>query len=97
MLFNTWRNKLSIRTSRFRLDNDGALFDIENDRGQTKNVADQFPELAAELREAAFTFQAECESYHDEFANRPYAVGYDRSTTLPARDGTQQGPSITRS
>jgi hypothetical protein len=97
MIFNTWRNNISVRTSRFRLDNEGSLFDIETDRGQSNNVADQFPELAEELREAAFGFQAEMGAYDDQFANRPYAVGYDRSTTLPARDGIEQGPSITRS
>ncbi len=97
VIFNTWRNKISVRTSRFRLDNEGALFDIEIDRGQTNDVAEQFPELAEELRNAAFGFQAEMEAYRDQFAKRPYAVGYDLSTTLPARDGVEQGPSITRS
>ncbi|MEM9281953.1 MAG: arylsulfatase [Verrucomicrobiota bacterium] len=96
-LFNMWRSRISIRTDRFRLDNDGALFDIIEDRGQTTNVADQYPELVDELSKAAASFSEEMHEYYEQFAERPFAVGFDRSTTLPARDGVQEGPSITRS
>jgi|ETNmetMinimDraft_25_1059894.scaffolds.fasta_scaffold08318_2 arylsulfatase A-like enzyme len=96
-LYTAWRTKISIRTDQFRLDNDGALYDITKDRGQTTDVSDQYPELAEELRAAAAEFRAESETCFQKYAVRPFAVGYDTSTTLPARDGLPHGPSLTRS
>jgi arylsulfatase len=41
----------SLRTQRFRLVNNEALYDMQADPGQTKNVIDQHPELVGRLRE----------------------------------------------
>ena len=40
--------QLSIRTQRFRLDPEGRLFDIENDPGQHRDAADEFPEVISQ-------------------------------------------------
>lgn len=96
-LFTAWRKRVSLRTDRFRLGDNGALYDITRDRGQTTDVADQHPELAEELREAAAEFRAESQDFFEQFAVRPFSVGFDVSTTLPARDGIPNGPTITRS
>jgi arylsulfatase A-like enzyme len=46
-----WRN-FSVRNQRYRFVNNEALFDMENDPGQTTNVIDQHPEVAQEMRAA---------------------------------------------
>lgn len=83
-------NLASVRTQRFRLDPEGRLFDIENDPGQRVDVADQFPEEAAELR-------AKAAAWLEEIApsvgpdDRPFPVGHAALTLLPARDGVPHG------
>ncbi|MEM6980224.1 MAG: N-acetylgalactosamine 6-sulfate sulfatase, partial [Planctomycetota bacterium] len=91
MLFSIWRNRVSIRDQRFRLDQNGALFDIENDRGQHVDVANQYPARAQKLRRQASRFRAEMSQLTATFADRPFTVGYAASTTLPARDGVPHG------
>jgi hypothetical protein len=88
---------VSIRTNRFRLDAGGALYDISADRGQTVDVADQYPELVKELSEAAARFSAEMQPYLAASRERPFTVGYGKSTTLPARDGVPHGDTLSRS
>ncbi len=96
-LFSIRRNEVSIRTNRFRLDAAGALFDIDQDRGQTKDVADQYPELVAELSEEAAKFNKAMQKHFEASRDRPFVVGHATTTTLPARDGIAQGTTITRS
>lgn len=96
-LYSVWRKRVSVRTEQFRLDTAGALFDIRTDRGQTADVSSKYPEVAAELRSAAREFNQEMQALFAASADRPFTVGFDVSTTLPARDGVESGPSITRS
>jgi len=42
----------AVRSSRFRFVNNKALYDIQNDPGETKNVIEQFPEVAKDMRAA---------------------------------------------
>lgn len=95
-LFSVWRKKSSVRTDRFRLDQEGRLFDIEKDRGQQKDVADQYPDVTSELKAQLDSFREEMQGCLESFARRPFTVGYSPSTTLPARDGVLHG-SIRRS
>lgn len=44
--------KFAIRNQRFRLVNNDALYDMQNDPGQTKNVIEEHPELVKEMRAA---------------------------------------------
>ncbi|MEM1443812.1 MAG: arylsulfatase [Verrucomicrobiota bacterium] len=85
------KRKKTVRTERFRLDAEGALFDITNDRGQYKDVSEDFPEVAAELRAALDEHFAEAQAAFTSFADRPFTVGYGDKTTLPARDGVAHG------
>ena len=73
------------------MDERGALFDIQNDRGQHHNVADKHPDLAGELRTALDAFRLEADKHFAANAARPFTVGYAESTTLPARDGIPHG------
>ncbi len=83
-------NALSVRNQRFRLDNEGQLFDIGPDPGQQTDVADQFPEVARELSTAAEGWMAEvADSIGPD--DRPFPVGHAELTLLPARDGVGHG------
>lgn len=91
ILYSSWRNKTSARTQRFRLDDAGALYDIENDRGQRHNVADKFQDAATSLRHALESHRQLMAEHLELFKDRPFSVGYARATTLPARDGVPHG------
>ncbi|MFN3325602.1 MAG: arylsulfatase [Bryobacteraceae bacterium] len=75
----------AVRTQRFNLVNGRELYEIPNDLGETRNVADKYPEKARELR-AAY------EAWYDEvarqcgFARLPIPIGYDEENpvVLPA-------------
>jgi len=90
-LFSVWGKRTTVRTAKFRMDERGALFDIQKDRGQHQNVADQYPGAAADLRKAMAAHRREADQHFAANADRPFTVGYAESTTLPARDGVPHG------
>ena len=90
-LFSVWNKRVTVRTSQFRLDERGALFDIQKDRGQHRDVAKEHPEITRELREAVAAHRGEATEHFAANADRPFTVGYAESTTLPARDGVSHG------
>jgi arylsulfatase A-like enzyme len=90
-LFSLWRDKASVRSQRFRLDAAGHLYDIERDRGERIDIAAQHPEEAARLKNALAKHREQMAREYAPFRDRPFTVGYGRSTTLPARDGVEHG------
>lgn len=90
-LFSVWRKRTTVRSERFRLDDKGALFDIQNDRGQRQDVSKKYPEIASRLRQAVDEHRKEAASAFAAHADRPFTVGFAKSTTLPARDGVPHG------
>ncbi len=52
LIFSHQNGQVSVRSSRHRLDNRGALFDMIADPGQTKDIAAEQPEVAAKLKQA---------------------------------------------
>lgn len=84
-------NQVSVRSQNHRLDSNGQLFDISVDRGQRTNVATQFPALTKQLEALAKRHAKEMQVHFEKNANRPFMVGYSKSTTLPARDGIEHG------
>ena len=90
-LFSVWRKKSTVRTERFRLDSTGKLYDIPKDRGQNRDVSKKHPRETARLRKALTKHKQEMDALNKRFANRPFTVGYAKSTTLPARDGIPHG------
>lgn len=91
MLFSHQRDRISVRTPQYRLDDRGALFNMLTDPGQTTDIADQKPELAARLAQAMAAWRAEVLAKGGD--DRPYPVGYAAfpMTPLPARDGVPHG------
>lgn len=86
-----WRDKTSIRNQRFRLDNQGALFEIGSDPGQRTNVAEQFPGIVTRLEQIRTNFLAEIDGFDRD--DRPFLIGHRdfKYTQLPARDATASG------
>lgn len=87
-----WKDKLSVRSQRYRLDNKGVLFNIANDMGQKNPVTDQ-PDVKKELEEAAKKFKASVASELDHKTVRVFPIGHRsmNKTQLPARDGVVTG------
>ncbi|MBI1354071.1 MAG: sulfatase-like hydrolase/transferase [Acidobacteria bacterium] len=86
-LFTEWGRRVSLRTQQFRLDNDGALFDMTADPGQRLDVSSQHPDVAEKLRGELETWRQMCLREIGESSERPFTVGYADLTMLPARDG----------
>jgi len=94
-IFTLHNNRASVRTQRYRLDQDGALFDMVSDPGQKQDIREEKPEIQAELLAAEEEWRKAMllERGIDE---RSFPVGFAANTLLPARDGVPQG-SIERS
>jgi len=52
MLFSHQNGKVSVRTQQYRLDDKGALFDMQADPGQTTNIASSQSTVAEKLSSA---------------------------------------------
>ena len=92
VLHHSWRNRLSLRNQRFRLDDKGRLHDIAADPGQTRDVAAEHPAVHARLRAAADAWRKEMAgaARKDE---RPFVLGHPDAThtQMPARDAVANG------
>ncbi len=92
MIFSHWRNRVSVRTQRYRLGFAGKLFDMQEDPGQYKDISTQKPGLTMRLSEAVATFKKDVLAGYDN-DTRPFLIGHPeyRYTQIPARDGTAHG------
>jgi arylsulfatase A-like enzyme len=100
LIYSTWGGRVSVRSQTHRLDDQGRLYDMLADPGQTKAINNEQPGLAARLAEAVRTFRRDViEQNRAQRAGggmvdpRPIPVGYREfpRTWLPARDGQPQG------
>jgi len=92
-IFNQWKDRISVRNQKYRLDAEGALFDIENDRGQQFNVSEQLPGIQKELLEAKAVYIYDVVAELPEEDLRAFPIGYPEAkyTQIPARDGIAHG------
>ncbi len=90
MIFSLQNKRISVRTQQYRLDAAGQLFDMAADPGQDRDIAKEKPEVAAKLRQAAADWAREVLPLVGE-DDRPFPVGYSKTTLLPARDGVPSG------
>jgi len=104
LIFSTFRGRMSVRSSRFRLSAKGALYDPEADPGQTKDLGVEHPEEQGSLTRALATWSKEMfppgaaslprdPKTGIALDDRPFTVGYREfpMTPLPARDGAPHG------
>ena len=90
-LYAIKNRQVSVRNQRFRLDAEGALFEIEKDRGQRNDVSSEYPKVKDALLAQANAHRDAMVADFERYASRPYTVGYKASTTLTARDGVAHG------
>lgn len=90
MIFTLQNKRVSVRTMQHRLDADGKLFDMVADPGQTRDVTAANPKETTRLLAAVDAFKKEMLPLVGP-DDRPYPVGYDTTTWLPARDGVAHG------
>ena len=93
ILFAHWNRKVSARNQRFRLDDSGRLYNIEDDPGQTTDVQTQHPEIHRQLTDAVQYYRNEVLAELDG-TPRPFVIddhSGNRTTLLPARDATISG------
>ena len=92
-IFNHWGGKTSVRSQKFRLDNQGQLFDMETDPGQFLDVVAEHPEVAQQSIQAKEKWEAEVLSELPEKDIRAFTIGHPdyKFTQIPARDGAAHG------
>lgn len=103
MIFSVWGKQSSVRTQQYR-GNAKELYDIQADRGQTKNVAGEQSAAANKLAIALNNWKLSLPDLADDTKKngtvdpRKIDIGYNvfPVTMLPARDGEPSG-GITRS
>ncbi|MEI7945078.1 MAG: sulfatase-like hydrolase/transferase [bacterium] len=103
MIFSVWGKQSSVRTQQYR-GNAKELYDIQADRGQTKNVAGEQSAAANKLAIALNNWKLSLPDLTDDAKKngtvdpRKIDIGYNvfPVTMLPARDGEPSG-GITRS
>ena len=98
LIFNAWRNKVSVRSQRYRLDHQGNLFDMEEDPGQQQPINNPDSKSYNILKEARQKWIAGAGSELPVQDKRGFIIGHSDMvyTQLPARDGIAHG-SIQRS
>ena len=90
LIFSMHSRRTSVRSQRYRLDPAGALFDMQEDPGQDRDVAAQRPDVAARLEKARKQWEAEMLPLVGP-DDRPFPAGHSRVTLLPARDAVPEG------
>lgn len=92
-IFNFWRNRLSVRSQKFRLGNEDKLFDMVSDPGQKVDVSEQFQEIKKEMLAAKADYLQNVVSELPERDERTFPVGHMnfKNTQIPARDGIAHG------
>jgi hypothetical protein len=93
LIINHWGKKISVRSSRFRLDEQGRLYDMEQDFGQRLDVAAQHPDAVRRLRDAAERYRTDALAELPAADERPFVIAHPghRFTQVPARDAQSVG------
>ncbi|MFV2089438.1 MAG: hypothetical protein ACC642_02170, partial [Pseudomonadales bacterium] len=92
ILISQWKDRISVRDQRFRLDHLGRLYDLTSDPGQDRDVAEAFPDSAARLRNVAADWKKVTSPTYGK-DDRPFLICHPGSvyTQIPARDGVAHG------
>lgn len=95
-IYSYWHGRVSARNQKFRLDSQNLLFDMENDPGQYKNVADEYPLIYEQMVSDKENWEKQVLSELDVGVLQPFTVGDPNFnfTQLPARDGIAHGNII---
>ncbi len=92
-IVNNWKNRISIRSQQFLLDDQNQLFDMLMDPGQKEDVATKHSDTREEMAQFKNKWKKEVHSELPEKDTRAFPVGHPdfKYTQIPARDGTAHG------
>lgn len=93
MLVNHWSGRTSVRSQQYRLDHEDRLFDMSFDPGQTVDISEKVPAVAALLKKKKEIWREEVLSELPEEDTRSFPIGHPEAVydQLPARDGVGHG------
>jgi len=93
VVYNHWNEKTSIRTQKYRLDNENRLYDMTADVGQTMDLSQQLPEVKDSLITLKSQWIKEVGALEKPAQKRVFPIGDSLHgfAQLPARDGTAHG------
>ena len=93
LIVNNWKNRISIRSQQFLLDDQNQLFDMLVDPGQKEDVAKKHPNIFEEMERFKNQWKKEVLTELPEKDTRAFPVGHPdfKYTQIPARDGTAHG------
>jgi len=96
-IFSSWNGSVSVRSQKYRLDNQGKLFNMISDPGQLTDVSEKEPGITQQLRLSVDRWKTDVFS-ENSITNRSndirrFPVGHPdfMYTQLPARDGKAFG------
>ena len=93
VIYNHWNSGTSIRTDKYRLDNEDRLYDMHHDSGQTTDLSMILPQLTDSLKGLKNDWLEEVLPKSKESVDRPFTLGHPDFvyTQIPARDGVAHG------
>jgi arylsulfatase A-like enzyme len=93
LIVNNWRNRISVRSNRFRLDEKYRLYDMHSDFGQRIDIADQYPDVKRRLTQAADAYRAAVLTELPKEDKREFVIAHPGHslTQVPARDARASG------
>ena len=92
MIFTTWGGRVSVRTQQHRLDDQGRLYNMLTDPGQTSPINERDPETAARLIAAAKAWRQEMLSGPEKVAVNTKAKGRKKASDASPRVGNAVDP-----
>lgn len=92
-IVNNWKNRVSIRSQQFLLDDRNQLFDMLVDPSQKEDVSKRHSAIFEEMILIKNQWKKEVQSELPEKDTRTFPVGHPdfKYTQIPARDGTAHG------
>lgn len=93
LIISHWAGKTSVRSQQFRLDNNGKLFDMENDPGQNEDISPKYPDITNQMIQAKNKWENEVLSELPGIDERAFTIGHPdyAFTQIPACDGMAHG------
>jgi hypothetical protein len=93
VVYNHWSNRTSIRTQKYRLDNENRLYDMDKDSGQTIDLSQKLPQITDSMKQLKEDWLKEVMPNSKETEDRPFTLGHPDYvyTQIPARDGVAYG------
>ncbi|RRQ48038.1 N-acetylgalactosamine 6-sulfate sulfatase [Maribacter algicola] len=93
IIYNHWAGRTSLRSQKYRLDDENRLYDMVNDPGQKLDIAEKLPKIQDSLLQEKLKWLSKYPPLTKETDDRPFTLGHPnfKFTQLPARDAMATG------